>query len=88
MTLQEIRKKLDEIDEKIIHLLSERQSYMPRVAEYKKANNMSVDQPEREEEVLFSKSKLAEDLGLDSTISKVIFKTILENSKDIQRKLM
>ena len=86
MNLNIIRKKLDKIDDKLIELLSKRQSYMPEVGKIKKANKMPFTQAKREKEILDAKKKKAKELNVDSQLVEKIFKLIFKNSKDIQRR--
>lgn len=83
--LIDIRKKLDKIDNKIIALLAERQTYMPAVGKIKKENDLPFNQVKREKEILDLKQKTAGELGLDKVLVEKIFKLIFKNSKDIQR---
>ncbi len=84
--LGEIRKKLDKIDNILIKLLAERQSYMPAVAKYKKENNLPLTHSKREKEILDAKKQMAEELGLDNIFIESIFKLIFKSSKTVQKK--
>lgn len=50
-SLNRIRKSIDGIDDKILDLLSFRKDLIKKVAGYKKKNNISVYDPEREEKI-------------------------------------
>lgn len=50
--ISEYRKKLDEIDKEMLKLYEERMDICAKIGEYKKANQMSCYDPERETEVL------------------------------------
>ncbi len=52
MTLSEIRKKIDAIDEQLVRLLNERADLVHEVGQVKKAEGTSIYAPEREEQVL------------------------------------
>jgi chorismate mutase/prephenate dehydratase len=52
MTLEELRKKLDEIDNKILDLINERLEYVHMVGELKNKTNAPIYRPEREKEIL------------------------------------
>ncbi len=86
LSLSEIRKKLDKIDNKLMKLLAERQSYMPAVAKYKKENNLPLTQLKREKEILDARKQLADELGLDNALIQGVFKLIFKSSKALQKK--
>ena len=87
MNLRNLREKLDEVDEKILRLLAERQAYMPEIGKYKREQDIQIDQPEREKEILEKKIKLARKLGLDEGLTEEIFLALFRNAKEIQRKM-
>ena len=88
MELEIIRKKLDQLDEQLMTILAERQSYLGDVARYKKAHNLPLYQPEREKQILEAKLALAKKLELDSEMVEKIFAAILESSKKTQAKVL
>lgn len=55
--LKGLRDKIDEIDEELVHLFEERMEIVLRVAEYKKKNNITILNENREKEVI-EKNKL------------------------------
>jgi chorismate mutase-like protein len=88
MDLNLIRKKLNEIDSKIIDLLSERQSYMPAVGKYKQKNGLAITQAKREKEILDSLTKSAKKNKINPELVRKIFKLIIKDAKVIQRKFL
>lgn len=50
--LEEIRSKIDVIDEKMAELFAERMKLVREVAEYKRANGLPIEDKAREEEIL------------------------------------
>jgi chorismate mutase/prephenate dehydratase len=50
-SLEDLRAKINKIDEKFVELLDERADLVKDIGDYKKANNIAVYQPEREKEV-------------------------------------
>ena len=88
MELKEIREHLDRIDSALVMLLSERMSFIPKVAEYKKKNNLPRYQPEREKEILASKRKLAEANNLNPDLIETLFKAIIEDAHRIEKDIM
>jgi chorismate mutase len=73
--LKNYRKKIDEIDFKIISLLKEREDIVKEIARCKLKENLPVHQPDREEEIY----NRPEDKYI-----KNIYKIILEESRRLQ----
>ena len=84
MNLEQIRKRIDKIDAKLVALIAERQSYMADVGKYKRRNNLPYYQPEREKEIIKSKKGMAKKSGADQNLIKrslFSFSKILEKFK-------
>ncbi|WP_312641770.1 prephenate dehydratase domain-containing protein [Hydrogenoanaerobacterium sp.] len=79
MDLQEMRLKIDEIDEQIVSLFKARMNIVHGVAEYKRQNNLSVLHTGREKQVLDRVAALAGAELADST--RFLFTTIMDLSK-------
>ncbi|MEK6757703.1 MAG: chorismate mutase [Nanoarchaeota archaeon] len=88
MELDEIREYLNNYDAELIRILAKRQKLIPKVAKYKKENNLQRYQPEREKEIIESKRKLAINLGLDPDLVEDIIKKIIENSHKIEKEII
>jgi chorismate mutase/prephenate dehydrogenase len=84
--MEKIRYKLDEIDSEIVALIAKRQSLVPEIGKYKAEHKLPITQPKREKAILVSKKHLARELGLKPTLIEKIFKLIMENSREIQKK--
>jgi chorismate mutase-like protein len=52
MTIDDWRRKIDEIDRKLVELLNERSKCAVEIGKIKKTQNLRVHDPEREREVL------------------------------------
>lgn len=74
--IENIRAKIDLIDDKIIELLQARKSEVLKIKKIKKENAIAAVDPEREKKIL-SKAK--------DKYSESIFKKILTESRKIQR---
>lgn len=85
MTLDEYRVKIDAIDEEIVKKLDERMRVAEEIAKYKKENNLSVLDAYREREKIDKITKIAADDMASYT--RVLYNTIMELSKDHQRKI-
>jgi chorismate mutase len=81
MDLNQIRKEINELDDRIAGLLNERMELVERVIEYKKQTGMSVADSTREAEILtrVCEGKYAEEL-------REIFTVMFEVSKKYQKK--
>lgn len=88
MELTEIREHLDRLDKALVTVLAERMSFIPKVAEFKKANNVERYQPEREKQIFESKRKLAEEFGLNPDMVEDLFKRIIEDAHRIEKEIM
>ncbi len=65
--LQELRSKVDELDDELVNLLARRMELSDEIGAYKKANDVTILQLERYNEILTRVGKLAEELGFDKT---------------------
>tara|TARA_Y100000034_G_C6787433_1_gene352318 strand:- start:437 stop:709 length:273 start_codon:yes stop_codon:yes gene_type:complete len=88
MELEEIREHLDRIDNALVLLLAERQSFIPLVAEYKKKSKIKRYQPDREKVIFEKKRKLASENNLSPDLAEEIFKSIISNSHEIEKEIM
>ncbi|HEX7088231.1 MAG TPA: chorismate mutase [Vicinamibacterales bacterium] len=52
MTIDELRKRIDELDERLVELLNERARCALRIGEIKQELGLEIYQPERESQVL------------------------------------
>lgn len=85
MDLKDIRVEIDEIDEQIAELFKRRMECSVKVAEYKKANNQSILNIEREEQVLDKAEKNGGEYG---RYIRMLYKNIIELSRDLQYELV
>ncbi len=84
MDLSEIRKKIDEIDSKLLPLFLERMNLSAEVAAYKKANNLPVLNKGREREIL---NRVMKESGEMDQFSHRLYTTIFELSRAYQDSL-
>jgi chorismate mutase len=87
MNIQKLREKINKYDGQIIDLISKRQSLMPAVGLYKKQNKMPINQPQREKEMFIKIKALADEQKLSPTMLEKIFKTLIKDGKERQRKI-
>lgn len=86
--IDELRAKIDMIDNDLLDLLANRMKVSDEIGVYKKQNNITILQPGRWDEILakvFEKGKLK---GLDNEFLEKIFKAIHQASIDRQTKIM
>jgi chorismate mutase len=86
--IEKIRRQIDRIDLVLITALAERMSLMPDIAEYKMANDISVFQEKREQEIMKRLKKIANDYDLDDSFVEEIFLSIFNEAKRIQHEFM
>lgn len=80
--LAELRKKIDEVDKELLALVLKRFDLVDRVAEVKRANNLPVFVPGREDEIL---DRLTAGVdGKYSSFVRDLFTGILDVSKRYQ----
>ena len=79
-----LRKKIDEIDNKLLILLKERLEVSKKIGEIKKKNNMPIYDPVREQEIIEMSIK---DFSDEEKIHAVRFlRTLMHISKEVQSK--
>lgn len=85
MEIKDIRKEIDEIDDKIFDLFKERMDLGKSVAEEKKANNLPLVNRTREREILSRMSKKSDEL---MTYTRMLYNTLFSVSKSYQSKIL
>lgn len=78
--LEESRKRIDIIDEKIMELFEQRMEEVALVALYKKENNMEIFQEEREKQVIEKNVNRVKDENI-----KKYAKLFLENMMNVSK---
>lgn len=79
--LESLRRQLDNIDQKIVSLLGKRQAEVERVVSLKKAHNLPVYHPAREEDLLSQRRIQGVEAGLDPDYIEDIYRRILRQSR-------
>ena len=79
MDLNEIRKRIDNIDDQILSLFLQRMECAEEVAEYKKEHGIPILNEAREQEILDDVEKKAGDKG---SYARQLFSTLIELSKN------
>ncbi|WP_248927723.1 chorismate mutase [Paenibacillus hamazuiensis] len=76
--LDELRKNIDEIDQKIIVLLAERFKYTEEVGIYKAKNHLNAQDADREFQQFQRIIQLSEQNGLNPEYSSEIYRRIID----------
>ena len=84
--IDELRKKIDSIDDKIAALYLERQDTVREIGEEKARTHSAVLDPAREKKIIARVTKTADDE--QKIYLKRVFETILETSRAYQRRLV
>lgn len=85
--LNKFRAEINEVDDALICLLSERMEIVRSIGEYKKTNNLPIEDQKRFKELLNSLSEQAKDYGLPKEMVKKIYEIIHEYSVKEQEKI-
>lgn len=80
--MNELRKKIDNVDRQIIKLLSERQSIVKKIAKIKKENNLPIINKEREEEVIRKAKGMNK---INPVFVENLFNLIIKESRRVQK---
>ncbi len=86
MNLEDYRNQIDEIDEKIVELVSKRMDIVTDIAKYKKENNLPVLNSKREREILNEVSKKTSDDI--SGYMRVLYSLMFELSRSYQNRML
>lgn len=78
--LDQLRNKLDEIDEQIITLIAERQFNVEQIGNVKLSTNSPTRDYQREKQVIDKVKNHARNKGLDPNIAQHIFELVIETS--------
>lgn len=84
MEINELRNKIDQIDDALVDLFVQRMELSAQVADYKKLRNLPIHVPAREREIL---AKVAEKAGPDmGNYTRVLYSMLFEISRSYQTK--
>lgn len=84
MTIEDWRRKIDEIDRKLIELLNERSKCAIEIGKIKKTQNLRIHDPDREREVL-KRVREANAGPLDGDRLQRLFECIMEECRQVER---
>jgi chorismate mutase len=87
MNLQEWRRRIDEIDRKLVELLNERSRCALEIGKLKHAANLPLYQPEREKEVL-QNAEQSNPGPLTNSAIRRLFERIIDEARTAERAAM
>ena len=76
--LNELRAKIDKLDDRLVELLADRMSVSREIGRYKKEHAMPVLQAQRYEELLARRAAQAVELGMDREFMRTVLQSIQE----------
>lgn len=84
MSIEDWRRRIDEIDQKLLELLNERSRCAIEIGKMKRAQNVRVYDPEREREVL-RRVKAKNKGPLDEEGLQRLFERVIDECRRIER---
>jgi chorismate mutase len=87
MSLAEWRRRIDEIDRKLVELLNERSKCALEIGKWKQRANLPLYQPEREKEVLQNAEQNNQGPLADAAIRR-LFERIIDEARSAERLAM
>jgi chorismate mutase len=82
--IQKLRKKIDVLDENILHLLAERSEICRSIGLLKKENTLPITDAPRENEVFANVRGKAPDFGLDADQVEAVYRQIVNMCSSVQ----
>jgi chorismate mutase len=87
MTLGDWRRRIDEIDRKLVELLNERSRCALEIGKIKQAEHLPLYQPDREREVLENAERANSGPLSDAAIRR-LFERIIDEARSAEREAM
>jgi len=81
--IEDLRKKIDEVDEELVDLMNRRAEIALEIAEEKARENMEITDREREEEVM-ERIRRANDGPFSDVQLERVYRALISESKEIQ----
>lgn len=86
--LEELRRKIDNIDREVLETLAARMAIVEKIGEYKKENNVTTYQVKRWDDIMKNRAELAKKMNLNTEFVTEIYKIIHEESIRRQTEIM
>jgi chorismate mutase-like protein len=87
MSVEDWRRKIDEIDRKLVELLNERTRCVVEIGQLKREDGTPLYQPDREREVLDAAER-ANSGPLSEAAIRRLFERILDEARSVERTVM
>lgn len=81
MSMDKLRKEIEEIHEDLLNLLKKRSEITKKIAKIKKEQNLPIYDPFREELLIQNMKKLAAEKDIDPQMAELMLRIILTFSK-------
>jgi chorismate mutase-like protein len=88
MTLEELRKDIDRVDEVLVRLLNERARCVCEIGRLKKEQGLEVYQPDREKDVLRHVRYIASEGPLGPDAIGRLFERIIDEARRLERRVV
>ncbi len=88
VTLDELRKQIDKLDDQLLDLLKQRMTISESIGKYKFENNITILQTRRYDEIMNNRRERGSQRGLDDEFITRIFESIHEASINRQSQIM
>jgi len=87
MTLQQLRARLDALDQQLLTLIAERQTVSRQVAEVKRSVGRATRDFQREREVLTQARTTAQNLGISPELAESVLRLLIRGSLTTQERM-
>ena len=84
ISIEHLREEIDDIDNRLIELLSERMNRVAEIGKIKKVNDMQIYHPEREISLIQNLLAKSAASGIDENMVLAIWNEIMKASKKVQ----
>ena len=88
MTLDDLRKNIDRVDEVLVRLLNERARCVCEIGKLKKDGGIEIYQPDREKEVLTHVRHVAVEGPLGPEAIGRLFERIIDEARRLERRVV
>lgn len=88
MTLEDLRRDIDRVDEVLVRLLNERARCVCEIGLLKKAQGIDVYQPDREKDVLKHVREVASEGPLGPDAIGRLFERIIDEARMLERRVV
>jgi chorismate mutase len=79
LDLQEVRRRIDDVDRQMVALLARRGQLVGDVVRYKRSHHMGVVDRRREDEMLARIAEVAKEAGLDPRVAQQVLRTVIDS---------